>query len=196
MRWIVSHRADPTARVLADRHYNRQKIGSPQFVPPGRRLVLVSDDAKAFWVTSWPFAEYAKHAWAGAWVCSAFRSEGAGRASELIRQAVAATRAKYPEVPALGMVTFVDQRKVKPTKVRGRDVWGWTYEKAGFKPVGKTKGGLLAFQMLPEDMPEPVAARSGVGLFAGWEHLLQPPPHRGIKASTPSCDVEARNVEV
>jgi hypothetical protein len=28
-----------------------------------------------------------------------------------------------------------------------------TYIKAGFKPVGKTKSGLLAFQLLPEDMP-------------------------------------------
>jgi hypothetical protein len=75
MQWRISDRADPEARALADRHYNRQKPGTPQFVPPGRCLVLVCD--KAFWVTSWPFAEYTKHAWAGAWVCSAFRNEGA-----------------------------------------------------------------------------------------------------------------------
>lgn len=30
---------------------------------------------------------------------------------------------------------------------------GLTYEKAGFHYAGKTKGGLLAFQLLPEDMP-------------------------------------------
>ena len=41
MNWRLSHRADPEARVLADRHYNRQKPGTPQFVPPGRCLVLV-----------------------------------------------------------------------------------------------------------------------------------------------------------
>ncbi len=39
MIWHISHRADPFARDIADRHYNRQKIGSPQFVPPGRCLV-------------------------------------------------------------------------------------------------------------------------------------------------------------
>lgn len=34
MRWIRSHRADAEVVPLADRHYNRQKIGSPQFAPP------------------------------------------------------------------------------------------------------------------------------------------------------------------
>ena len=31
---------------------------------------------KALWVTSFPFAQYVRHQWAGAWVCSAFRNEG------------------------------------------------------------------------------------------------------------------------
>jgi len=87
MGWRKSNRADPAARVLADRHYNRQKVGSPQFVPPGRCLVLLSDCAKAFWVTSWPFAEYVKHDWAGAWVCSAYRNEGEASSIALIRDA-------------------------------------------------------------------------------------------------------------
>lgn len=77
MRWIRSHRADPEVVPLADRHYNRQKIGTPQFAPPGRCLVLKTAELDAFWITSWPFAEYVKHAWAGAWVCSAFRNESA-----------------------------------------------------------------------------------------------------------------------
>src|SRR6185369_1554014 len=111
-----------------------------------------------FWVTSFPKAERVKHAWAGAWMCSAFRSEGAGIASELIRQAVAATRAFYGEPPALGMVTFIDRDEVKPTMVRGVKVWGWTYRKAGFVEVGETQGGLLALQLLPEAMPGAVPA--------------------------------------
>jgi hypothetical protein len=99
-------------------------------------------------------------------VCSAFRSEGAGRASELISQAVAATRGAFGEPPALGMVTFVDRAKVKPTMVRGKPVWGWTYRKAGFREVGDTKGGLLALQLDPEDMPPAATAkpRTTIGL--------------------------------
>ena len=157
MNWTLSHRADTPARLIADRHYSRQKPGTPQFVPPGRCLVLLSDRTDAYWVTSWPFAEYVKHEWAGAWVCSAFRNEGGYRASDLIRQAVAATLWKYGEPPPLGMVTFVDRRKVRPTIVRGEKVWGWCFLKAGFKVCGETKGGLLALQMLPPEMPEPAS---------------------------------------
>ena len=52
MRWIRSHRADAEVVPLADRHYNRQKIGSPQFAPPGRCLVLKTAELDAFWITS------------------------------------------------------------------------------------------------------------------------------------------------
>lgn len=148
MIWRLSHRADPAALPLADRHYNRQKIGSPQFVPPGRCMVLLTDDRKALWVTSYPFAQYVKHAWAGAWMCSMFRNEGAGLSSELILQAVAATRCYFGEPPALGMVTFVDTKKTKPKRNPG-----YCYIKAGFRPCGMTKGGLTALQLLGADMP-------------------------------------------
>lgn len=157
MPWALSNRADPRARVLADRHYNRQKVGAPQFVPPGRCVVLLTPEEGAFWVTSWPFAEYVKHAWAGAWMCSAFRRESGPAASELIVGACAATRAVYGDPPPLGMVTFLDRSKVRPTRVRGEDVWGWTWMKAGFEHVGFTKAGLMAFRLSPERFPAPVA---------------------------------------
>lgn len=149
VNWILSHRADPLARKIADRHYNRQKPGTPQFVPPGRCFVL--RQKRAVWVTSWPFAEYVKHDWAGAWVNSCFRRQG-GRdiASEMIRQAVAATRWKWPDIPALGLITFVDERKVRPKARVGR-----CYLEAGFRHVGFTRGGLWAFQLPPDAMPPP-----------------------------------------
>lgn len=158
MIWEISHRADLKSRLIADRHYNRQKIGSPQFVPPGRCLVLYAktETGQAFWVTSYPFAKYVKHEWAGALVCCAFRNEGAGVASEMIKDALKATRYHFGEPPiGLGMITFIDMKKVKPTVVRGVNVWGWTYRKAGFELVGKTKGGLLAFQILKFPKAEP-----------------------------------------
>lgn len=149
MIWHVSHRADWRALPIADRHYNRQKPGTPQFVPPGRCLVFLTRCQRALWVSSWPYAEYVKHAWAGAWVNSCFRNEGAGLSSELIREAIAATR-YYWEPPLLGMVTFIDRDKVR----RKRD-YGRCYRKAGFKPCGETVGGLLALRLTVEDMPDP-----------------------------------------
>lgn len=153
MNWMLSHRADPRALPLADRHYNRQKPGTPQFVPPGRCLVLLTAAADALWVTSWPLAQYVRHRWPGAWVNSLFRREGGALASELIREAVAATRAFYGEAPALGMVSFIDATKTRHKRDPGR-----CYIRAGFEYDGQTEGGLVAVRMRPERMPPPEAA--------------------------------------
>lgn len=165
MIWTLSNRFDAEAAKVADRHYNRRKIGSPQFVPPGRCLVL-SAPGPALWVTSWPFAEYVRHAWPGAWINSLFRREGGDLlASEMIRQAVAATLWRWPDPPALGMVTFVDAGKTRPK----RDP-GYCYMQAGFRNVGHTKGGLVALQMLPQDMPPaaaPVGAQDALSFTEG-----------------------------
>ena len=156
MKWHVSHRCDPQARALADRHYNRQHTGAANFVKPGRCLVLRTANYRALWVTSWPYAEYVKHAWAGAWECSLFRREGGSLASVLIRQAVAATRWAYGDPPPLGMITFIDTTKVRPqVDMDGRPSWGWTYRQAGFVEAGYTVGGLLTLQLLPAAMPNP-----------------------------------------
>lgn len=149
MPWRLSHRYDRAALPLADRHYNRQKPGTPQFVPPGRNLVLLAD-GPALWTSSWPYAEFTKHRWAGAWVNSLFRREGGALASTLIRAAVAATRWHWPDVPPLGMVTFVD-----PSKVRSANP-GCCYLMAGFERDGTTQGGLLAFRLPPQRMPDPL----------------------------------------
>lgn len=172
MRWRSSWRADPAAREIADRHYNRQKVGAKQFVPPGRCVVLVIPK-QAFWITSWPFAEYVKHAWAGAWVCSAFRNERRDLhlSSELIREALAATRAVW-DPPSLGMITFVDRDKTKPKRDPGR-----CYLRAGFhvsgtkaccasKP-GETAAGLVALHIDVSEMPEALSA-----LPENWDEVL------------------------
>jgi hypothetical protein len=148
--WEVSHRADRLAVPLADRHYNRQKIGSKQFVPPGRCFVL-RHGTSAVWVTSWPFGEYVRHAWPGAWINSLFRNESEHLASAMICEAVGLTRGRWPDVPELGMVTFVDA-----SKVRQKRNPGYCYLMAGFRQVGETRGGLLAFQMLAAEMPDPI----------------------------------------
>lgn len=167
MRWHWSNRASKRGVALADRHYSRQKQGSPQFVKPGRCIVLLTEDDSSLWVTSWPFAEFVKHAWAGAWECSLFRTEGGHLASELNREAVAATRAVYGEPPALGFVTFIDPRKVKPVVVRGLPTFGYSWIKAGWRYVGTTKDGKLTFRLAVDDMPPPVAPN-------GWTPSLFP----------------------
>lgn len=158
MNWRLSYRADPAARVIADRHYNRQSIGADQFVPPGRCVVLVIPTV-AFWITSWPFAEYVKHAWGGAWMCSAFRNERRDLhlSSDLITEALSATRF-YWDPPREGMTTFVNPDKTKRKRDPGR-----CFLRAGFHVSGtrdccadkprETAGGLVALHMSQADMP-------------------------------------------
>jgi hypothetical protein len=162
-RWRLTWKADPAARRLADRHYNRQHVGADQFCPPGRTCVLISHDSRALWVTSWPFAEYVRHAWAGAWTCSIFRNEGTELSSTLIASAVAATRAVMGESPPLGFVTFVDEAKTRRKRDPGR-----CYLRAGWRRLPeRTAGGLVVLQQLPHEMPEAVAPlRTQRELFA------------------------------
>jgi len=48
------------------------------------------------------------------------------------------------------MITFINSEEVKPKA----DI-GFCYLRAGFEPDGKTEGGLFAFRLPPEKMPEP-----------------------------------------
>lgn len=175
MLWELSHRCDRSVRPMADRHYNRQSHGAPNFVPPGRCLVLRTKGA--FWVTSWPFAEYTKHGWAGVWVCSAFRREDIAEelASSLITQAVAATLWTWPSVPRVRaweisrranmsriteievcMVTMVDTDKTKRKRDPGR-----CFRKAGFVEIGRTKcHGLVVLGLPVRALP---AAETPIG---------------------------------
>jgi hypothetical protein len=136
-------------RALADRHYSRQSVGHPQFVAPGACLVLRTLAGDAGWVTSWPLAELARHGYGDAWVCTLFRNEGDVLSSELITEAVAATLAWFVEAPVGGMLTFVDETKVRRKRDPGR-----CFRRAGFEVVGRTKDkNLVVLQLLPDAMP-------------------------------------------
>jgi len=150
MRWRISHRFDKVACRIADRHYNRRKVGSPQFAPPGRLLVLLDHNNDALWTSSWQLPDYILHQWKDAWVNTLFRNEGSTLSSELITDAVAATLWKWGDPPSDGMITFVD-----PSKVRKKRDFGRCYRKAGFEHVGYTKDkNLVALQLLPQSMPQ------------------------------------------
>lgn len=154
MKWERTWRADPRGRAIADRHYNRRSVGAVDFVPPGQCVVLITPGADALWVTSWQLPEYSTHAWPGAWINSTFRNESPARASELILEAVAATRYVFGDPPAEGLVSFVDPKEVPPTRRRGRDIFGYCYLMAGFEHVGFTKDrNLWAWQLRPDRMP-------------------------------------------
>ena len=166
MRWQLRNRADQQCRRMADRHYSRRSVGNPQFVAAGRCVVLYAETETgiAYWVTSWQVGGQCTHRWAGAWVCSAFRNEGAGLSSELIVEAVAATRFVFGKPPDLGFITFVDRKKTRPKKTPG-----YCYQVVGWEDVARTKSAdLVVLQLTPDKMPEPCAPIGGqLGLLGG-----------------------------
>lgn len=137
--WLVTHKGDRSCRLLADRHYTRQTVGSPQFCRPGRNLVLRTAAGDAVWVT-----------WSGirddglrAWECTIFRNESQHLSSDIISAAVAATIAEWGQPPPDGIITYVDQSKVRSPNP------GFCFLSAGFVKIGKSKRrGLILLRHL------------------------------------------------
>jgi hypothetical protein len=152
MHWMVTHQYDSRGAHLADQHYSRKTIGSKKFAPPGRKLVLITVDGSAIWVTSWPDAQYVHRAYPDAWICTIFRREDTCPipASQLIKEAIAVTLWKYGVPPETGMITMVNADKV------ACEIPGYCFKRAKFKHVGFTKrAGLHILQILPARMPAP-----------------------------------------
>jgi len=153
MLWTKTTKFDPRAASLADRHYTRQTVGSPQFMPSGRTIVLLTEDGLAVWGTSWQVGDgvlWATHDWPRAWICSIFRNEGPTLSSLLVEQAVAASRAVWGDPPEQGFVTFVDAAKVRAKRDPGR-----CFLRAGWQNVGQTRSGKVALQLPADSFPEP-----------------------------------------
>ena len=51
LMWRRTHHTDPQAVALSDRHYSRQHPGSPEFTPPGYKVVLVLPNYRALWAS-------------------------------------------------------------------------------------------------------------------------------------------------
>ena len=177
----MSRRFDQEARKIADRHYSRQKVGTPDFVGNGKPLVLLAPHdgpATALWVTLWQ--PYVRHAWTDCWQCTLFRNEGAGLSSELITEAVAATCAIWGDPPKNGFLTFIDQDKTKPKRHPG-----YCYRMAGWIEDGKTKNGLIALRLPVGAFPGPVMPYGGqLSMMpepGGWSNARSKNTHANVE---------------
>jgi len=141
--WMVTHKGDIACRMLADRHYSRQTVGHPMFTRPGRNLVLRTSKGDAVWVT-W---QGVRDDGLNAWECTIFRNEAPDRyrSSDMIRAAIDATLNEWGTPPRDGIITYVDQSKVRSKNP------GFCFLKAGFRKIGQSKKrGLILLQWLPQ----------------------------------------------
>jgi hypothetical protein len=128
--WQIRNRFDGAAADLADRHYSREKVGSPQVGGPGFVLILVTPCERACWISKRHSVEtmsarVTADGFPDAYRCSLFRNEGAGLASFLIREAVELTEQIWGIAPE--WVTYVDRAAVASRNP------GYCFRMAGWK---------------------------------------------------------------
>lgn len=133
-RWSRVTKFDKRACALADRHYSRRKIGSPQFMPPGQTIVLLTPCARAVfgWWRPDPSSGIQQMNKLDGWTCTIFRNEGAGLSSELVLEAEKAIAAFGYECGPDGLLTYVWDKKIESTNP------GYCFKKAGWTAVGRS----------------------------------------------------------
>ncbi len=132
MRWTRTTKFDPECAALADRHYSRRTVGSPQFMPPGQTLVLKAPDAVFGWWRPHPSAGITPMNGLDGWTCTIFRNESSVRSSELVLDAEMALLDEYGEVGPDGLLTYVWDRKVASSNP------GFCFKKAGWRAIGRS----------------------------------------------------------
>jgi hypothetical protein len=142
--WTRTTKFDPRGAALADGHYSRRTVGSPQFMPPGETLVLITPDARALFGWWRPHPRSGLKALNGldGWTCTIFRNVGPHRSSTLILDAELwlysiDTAPCGPD----GLITYVWDAKVATGAQSGRAAAGWCFRKAGYRPTGRSADG-------------------------------------------------------
>jgi hypothetical protein len=132
--WVVVPKGNKAAVALADGHYSRRKVGSPQFMPPGQTLVLVTPDGKAVfgWWRPHPSSGITAMNKLDGWTCTIFRNTGPLRSSDLILAAERELLARYDVGPD-GLLTYVWDAKVASINP------GYCFKVAGWKRIGRSQ---------------------------------------------------------
>jgi hypothetical protein len=149
-----SGKFDPIGCDLVRGHYSRRKPNSPQFMPPGETVVLISVDKKAVWGWWRPHPRSGIQAMNGkdGWTCSVFANHGTTLSSVLVLEAEIALsvltsekRLASPCGPS-GMLTYVWRAKVKSKNP------GYCYKCAGWTKIGTCSKGSKDLLQKPFDL--------------------------------------------
>lgn len=131
--WLAeSGKFDEVGARLADRHYSRRTIGSPQFMPPGQTIVLVGHDMRSVfgWWRPHPDAGITPMNGLDGWTCTIFRNEGPELSSAMILDAERAIAALGHDCGPDGLLTYVKVAAVESPNP------GWCFQCAGWRKNG------------------------------------------------------------
>jgi hypothetical protein len=135
--WLRVTKFDPRTRALADRHYSRRKVGSPQFMPPGQTVVLLERSGRAVfgWWRPAPTSGLKSMNGLDGWTCTIFRNESPTLSSDLI---LAAERALFDtgvDCGPDGLLTYVWDARVRSVNP------GACFQRAGWRRLGRSADG-------------------------------------------------------
>lgn len=135
--WQRVTKFDQRAASLADRHYSRRKIGSPQFMPPGETVVLLTPDELAVfgWWRPAPASGLKAMNGLDGWTCTIFRNESTARSSDLILAAENVLLDLGVTIGKDGFITYVWDRKVLSVNP------GYCFKVAGWHVNGRSADG-------------------------------------------------------
>ncbi len=137
--WMEMRDGDESCRSIFNRHYSRQIYRDGRrpklFMGPGEKTVLMRAEGRALFA----WRKFIDDSGQTGINCAIYRNEGEELGETLILEAEVPARDRWP---GERFYTYVDPRKVAPTMVRGKPVWGFVFYRAGWHFVGLTKGGL------------------------------------------------------
>ena len=127
---------DPECVELADKHYSRQKVGTNQFMPPGRTIVLRNYEGTV--VFGWLWQDKRDDGQQG-YNCSIFRNESSRLSSDVILEAETYAFSVWGPNRVF---TYIDPSKLRKQehKYRHAKVPGKCFFAAGWKLRLKKNG--------------------------------------------------------
>lgn len=125
---------DVEACLLADKHYSRQKVGTNQFMPPGKTMILRSAEGDV--VFGWLWQGKRDDGERGH-NCSIFRNESDRLSSDIILEAERIVVAEWGTSRGF---TYIDPEQIGNGKAEFNP--GYCFKVCGWEFVRATKSGL------------------------------------------------------
>lgn len=117
---------------MADRHYSRRKVGSPQFMPPGQTIILKAPGALFGWWRPAPSSGIKAMNGLDGWTSTIFRNESRDVLSSVL---VLDAERFITECGPSGLITYVWDRKIRSSNP------GACFKLAGYKATGRSADG-------------------------------------------------------
>lgn len=157
-QWLEFKDGNSRALELYERHYSARQYADGRerklLCGPGEKLVLLNRSMDALFA----WRKFIDDSGQQGVNCAVFRNEGGTRSSDLIREACAIARLRWP---GERFYTYVD-----PTKVSA-EVPGYSFRRAGWHSCGVTQAGQLILEFRPgqrvPEIPVQIACRTVFG---------------------------------